>query len=192
MPNRDWWSALWPDPMGTLRAVGIRPGMKVVDLCCGDGYFTAPLAELAGSEVYGLDIDPAMLEQARAEVARRGTSVVEWICGDARDLTKLVRGRVDYVLIANTFHGVPDKTGLAQAAAAVLRSGGLFTVVNWHPLPRERTTVLGKPRGPRTDMRMSPDEVCRAVEPAGFLLDRVVELRPYHYGAIFVRKWAET
>ena len=38
-----------------------------------------------------------------------------------------------------------------------------------------------------TEMRMAPDQVRAAVEPAGFRLSRVVELPPYHYGAIFIR-----
>jgi SAM-dependent methyltransferase len=76
--------------------------------------------------------------------------------GDAYDVAKLVPRLVDYVLIANTFHGVPDKLRLARAVAAVLKPGGEFAVVNWHRRPREKTTVLGKARGPRTDMRMKP------------------------------------
>ncbi len=92
---------------------------------------------------------------------------------------------MDYGLIANTFHGVPDKTAMARAVAAVLNPRGQFAIVNWHPLPRERTVVLGKPRGPKTEMRMSPHDVRLVVEPARFSLERVVELPPFHYGAVF-------
>lgn len=56
------------------------------------------------------------------------------------------------------------------------------------PLPREQTTVLGKPRGPATPMRMSPEAVQAVVEPAGFVLERIVELPPFHYGAVFDAK----
>jgi hypothetical protein len=35
---------------------------------------------------------------------------------------------------------------------------------------------------------MSPEQTRVAVEPAGFELGRVVELPPYHYGAVFARK----
>jgi SAM-dependent methyltransferase len=185
MPDRDWWSALWPDPEDVVRSLGVEPGMVVVDLCCGDGYFTAPLARIVAGKLYGVDIDPAMLEQTRTELTRTGTTVLELICADARELPKLVPGKVDYVLIANTFHGVPEKTAMARAAAAVLKPGGRFAIVNWHKLPRDRTVVLGKPRGPKTEMRMSPDDVRLAVEPAGFTLERVVELPPFHYGAVF-------
>jgi len=44
MPDPDWWQTLWPNPDATITALGIRAGMEVVDLCCGDGYFTAAIA----------------------------------------------------------------------------------------------------------------------------------------------------
>lgn len=191
MPDRDWWQALWPDPEGMLRALGIKPEMTVLDLCCGDGYFTAPLAALVEGKVIGLDIDPDMLDQARAEVSRLGASVSRWICGDADDLEDLLSERVDFVLIANTFHGVPDQTGLARTAVSALKPGGLFAVVNWHQIAREKTTVLGKPRGPKTEMRMATEDVRKVVEPAGFQLADVVELPPYHYGAVFQKPRVE-
>lgn len=185
MPDRGWWAELWPDPEATLRALGITPEMTVLDLCCGDGWFTAPLARLTDGKVYALDLDPEMLAAARAEVETAGATVLGWLEGDARDLDTLLQEKVDYVLIANTFHGVPDQTGLARAVAAILNPGGRFAVVNWHARPRADTPVLGQPRGPRTEMRMTPEETCVVVEPGGFILHEVVELRPYHYGAVF-------
>lgn len=187
MPDRDWWTALWPDPKRVLRALGLTPQMTVVDLCCGDGYFTAVLSAIVGGKVYGVDIDPAMLDLARHELRERGAEVRDLLCADARDLPAVLPAKVDFVLIANTFHGVPDKPGLARAVAAVLKPDGRFAVVNWHPLPREKTAVLGKPRGPKTELRMSPQDVRKSVEPAGFALDKLIELPPYHYAAVFRR-----
>jgi hypothetical protein len=40
MPDPGWWEALWPDPAGVLAKVGLKPGMDVIDLCSGDGWFT--------------------------------------------------------------------------------------------------------------------------------------------------------
>lgn len=185
MPDRDWWAALWPDPAAVLTALGIAPDMTVLDLCCGDGWFTAPLARLTGGRVYALDLDPEMLAAARAEVETAGATVLRWLEGDARDLGKLLEEKVDYALIANTFHGVPDQTGLARAVAAILKPDGRFVVVNWHARPREETPVLGSPRGPKTEMRMTPEATRAVVEPAGFDLEQVVELPPFHYGAVF-------
>jgi predicted methyltransferase len=185
MPDRDWWSALWPEPERVLRALGIEPGMTAADLCCGDGYFTVPLARIVEGRVYGLDVDPDMIEKTRNELERNGESVLQLICADARELSGLISSNVDYALIANTFHGVPEKAEMARAVASIIIPGGQFAVVNWLPLPREETVVLDQPRGPKTEMRMSPDEVRSVIEPAGFRLDRVIDLPPFHYGAVF-------
>lgn len=187
MPDRDWWAALWPDPMTVLRQLGIEPGMTVLDLCCGDGYFTAPLARLVDGRVYALDLDPAMIGTAKAEVARQGASVRQWLSADARKVGDLFLEQLDYILMANTFHGVPDQAGLARAVRLALRPKGKFCIVNWHRLPRKDTAVLGQPRGPRTDLRMSPERVKGVVEPAGFQSAGVIELPPYHYGIVFDR-----
>ena len=184
-PDRDWWAALWPRPQETLRALGIEPRMTVLDLCCGDGYFTAPLATLVQGKVIALDLDCEVLERARVEVTRQGASVQQWLCADAMAVVAHVAEAVDYVLMANTFHGVPDQTSLARAVHSVLRRQGLFAIVNWYPSQREDTPVLGEPRGPRAEMRMSPQAVAAVVQSAGFSAARIVELPPYHYGAVF-------
>jgi len=41
------------------------------------------------------------------------------VLGDARDLPRLVRNNMDFVFIANTFHGVPNKLDLSRAVYAV-------------------------------------------------------------------------
>jgi SAM-dependent methyltransferase len=71
MPDADWWQALWPQPQQVLGALGIRPDMKVVDLCCGDCLFTAPLALLV-RHVIAIDIDPNMMAVTRTKIAARG------------------------------------------------------------------------------------------------------------------------
>lgn len=186
MPDRNWWYALWPDPDGVVRALQIERGMTVVDLGCGDGYFTVAIARMVNpGRVIGFDLDPAMLKQAQAACA--GMMNCDWLLGDAMELSRLVGSPADYVLIANTFHGVPDKTALAREVATALKPNGRFAIVNWHPLPREETTVLGEARGPRTELRMSPEQTCAVVQPVGFKLETLVEVPPYHYGAIFVR-----
>jgi SAM-dependent methyltransferase len=187
MPDADWWQVLWPDPAKVLIAMGVEPGMVVVDLCCGDGLFTAPLARIA-ARVYAIDIDPDLLERSRALVAAAGPTNSDFIVADAMSVAAVVPAPVDYVFLANTFHGIPDQTGLARAVAATLKSKGQFGVVNWHRRPREATVVLGQPRGPRTEMRIEARDVAVFVQAAGLMLNRTVELRPYHYGAIFTKE----
>ena len=187
MPDKDWWSDLWPDPRGVLHTLGFDQGMRAVDLCCGDGHFTAPMSSLLDGRVYGIDLDPEMLALAQKAVEEAGAPSCTWIKTDAMDMVRLIPEKVDIVLIANTFHGVPEQTGLAESVLGVLKPGGRFVIINWHVAPREETTVLGKPRGPRTDMRMSPDDVRAVVEPAGFTFVETIALPPYHYGTVFYK-----
>lgn len=114
MPDRDWWQALWPNPKDVLRSIDITPNMVVLDLCCGDGYFTIPLAEMT-TKVYGLELDGALLEQATKDAAALNIQNCHWIQGDAMQIANSIPEFVDYVLIANTFHGIPDKHELAPA-----------------------------------------------------------------------------
>jgi ubiquinone/menaquinone biosynthesis C-methylase UbiE len=184
MPDADWWQALWSDPVKILVEMGVKFGMVVVDLCCGDGLFTAPLARIADC-VYAIDIDPAMLDRAMAQVAAAGATNCHFVLADAMNVDAVVPKPVDYVFLANTFHGVPDKLGLARAIAATLKPTGQLGIVNWHRRPREETVVLGQPRGPRTEMRIEAHDVAAIVKPACLSLNRTIELRPYHYGAVF-------
>ena len=184
MPDADWWEALWPRPGEVLANLGIEPNMDVIDLCCGDGLFTAPLARMV-RHVVAIDLDAAMLDAARTKVAAAKVANCDFVEGDAYAVAELVDRPADFVLMANTFHGVPDKLRLARAVAMVLKPRGRFAIINWHGRPRDETTVLGQPRGPKTEMRMTPDDVAATVEPAGLKFAGVIELPPYHYAAIF-------
>ncbi len=65
--------------------------------------------------------------------------------------------------------------------------GGRFVVINWYKRPREETVVLDQPRGPKTEMRLNPEDVARDVVAAGFILEPIIDLPPYHYGAVFTK-----
>jgi ubiquinone/menaquinone biosynthesis C-methylase UbiE len=187
MPDPGWWEALWPDPAKVLRDVGVTSGMDVIDLCSGDGWFTFPLTQIARS-VIAIDIDAALLEAAKVRIAERGGAPnCTFVEADAYDIAGVIHTPVDHVFLANAFHGVPDRPRLARAVHDVLKPGGLFAIVSWHARPREQTTVLGEPRGPATELRMTPEQTIAAVEPGGLRFRDRVEVSPYHYGAVFER-----
>jgi SAM-dependent methyltransferase len=184
MPTAGWWEALWPDPTGVLAAVGLKPGMEVVDLCSGDGWFTLQIAKIA-RHVTAIDIDPNLLHVARHRLAESSLTNCEFISGDAYALANLVSRSVDFVFMANAFHGVPDAPRLARAVRTTLNASGHFAIVNWHQRPREETVILGEPRGPKTELRLSPEQTISALEAGGLKLAYLVEIPPYHYGAVF-------
>jgi ubiquinone/menaquinone biosynthesis C-methylase UbiE len=186
MPTTGWWEVLWPNPASVLEAIGLRPNMDAIDLCCGDGWFTLEMAK-AARRVVAIDIDLPMLEVARDRLTKSGSTNCVFVEGDAYKLPELGRRPVDFVLMANAFHGVPDQPRLAQAVCKTLKPGGRFAVVNWHQRPRDETTILGQPRGPKTELRMPPEQTIKSVEASGLRFVALVELPPYHYAVIFER-----
>jgi ubiquinone/menaquinone biosynthesis C-methylase UbiE len=186
MPTAGWWDALWPNPAGVLEAVGLRRDMAAIDLCCGDGWFTLPMSKVAAS-VVAIDIDRNMLEAARDRLAAAGATNCEFVEGDAYELAELTRRPVDFVLMANAFHGVPDQPRLADAIGKALKPAGRLAVVNWHQRRREETTILGEPRGPKSELRMSPEQTIASIEAGGLIFAGLVELPPYHYAVIMER-----
>ncbi len=186
MPTAGWWEALWPDPAGVLAAVGIAQGMHVIDLCSGDGWFTLQIAKLA-AHVTAIDIDRRLLDVARIRLIESGFRNCDYVEGDAYDIARLAPGPADFVFMANVFHGVPDRARLARAVHAALRPGGRFAIVNWHPRPREQTVVLGAPRGPKTELRLSAAQTVAAVEAGGLAAILQVEVPPYHYAVVCQR-----
>jgi len=187
MPPAGWWEALWPDPAGVLRSVGIKPGMAVIDLCSGDGWFTLQIAKIA-KHVVAIDIDANLLAVARQRLSESGITNCDYVAGDAYKISELWRAPVDFVFMANAFHGVPDKPRLARSVRDALKPSGRFAIVNWHPRPREETTILGEPRGPRTELRMPPDQTIEAAEVDGLKFVKLVDVPPYHYGVLLERE----
>jgi protein-L-isoaspartate O-methyltransferase len=188
-PDWDWWSRLWPTPGATLRDLGLASGESVAEVGCGSGYFALPAARIAESEpVYAVDLDETLLDELDELAEQQDIENVIPIHGDARNLTGVLPEPVTTLVVANTFHGVDDQSGLVEQAVEVIESGGRLIVVNWHERPRETTTVGGERRGPPTELRMTPGETEEAVlSAAPFERNQQVELPPYHYALVFER-----
>lgn len=184
MPDATWWQALFPNPAQILTLVGLERGMDAVDLGSGDGWFTLAMAKVA-RHVMAVDIDAKMLALTSSRLAQDGTTNCDYQLGDAYRLAEFVPRPVDFVFMANSFHGVPDRERLVRTVGQALKLGGHFAIINWHQLPREQTTVLGQPRGPKSELRLSPEQTVKAVEAGGLKSTTIIDIPPYHYGAVF-------
>jgi tRNA/tmRNA/rRNA uracil-C5-methylase (TrmA/RlmC/RlmD family) len=61
------------------------PLICAVYLCCGDGLFTLAIARQA-AHVVAIDLDPVMLDRARARLSGAGVGNCEIVEGDAYDV----------------------------------------------------------------------------------------------------------
>jgi ubiquinone/menaquinone biosynthesis C-methylase UbiE len=186
-PDWDWWSRLWPAPGETLRKAGVTSGDTLAEIGSGNGYFALPAARIVDPQtVYAVDIDAALLEELSHLADQQAIENVRTVVGDARRLSEQLPEPVDVALVANTFHGVDEITPFVQQVAESLRPGGRLIIVNWKDVPRETTRIGGEPRGPPTELRLSPEETARNVlDETAVTLEQTIELPPYHYALAF-------
>jgi len=113
-----------------LKKHGITSG-KVLEVGCGNGRICIPIAK-RGFDVTGVDISASYVEDARKRAIKHKVKS-HFICGDMRNLSRLVRGKYDVVLSVWTSIGYYDKKTdqkLFKMIAQRLRKNGLFLVLN--------------------------------------------------------------
>jgi len=189
-PDWDWWGRVWPTPGETLRDLGVKPGDGVAEIGSGNGYFALPAAQIVDpGPVYAVDVDGDLLADLVALADAQGIENLRTVEGDARDLPGLLPEPVDVALLLNAFHGIPEPETVVAGIAETIADGGRFVVVNWRDRPREETAIGGEPRGPPTDLRLSPAATREAVAAVGtdLTLVREIDLPPFHYALVFER-----
>jgi SAM-dependent methyltransferase len=108
----------------------IAPGMRVLDLACGNGNVAIPAAR-AGAQVTGVDIAPNLLEQAR-DRARSESLAIVFEEGDAEDLP-YADEHFDLVLSMFGAMFAPRPEQAAAEMLRVCRRGGKIAMANWTP-----------------------------------------------------------
>jgi ubiquinone/menaquinone biosynthesis C-methylase UbiE len=121
---------LFTNPGRILRGL-VGPGDTAVDLGCGPGFFTLPLAEMVGDEgfVIAVDLQQAMLDKVRARAERKGlTPRIRLHPCEAGSLG-LDDERADFALAFWMVHEVPDQWRFFRETHDLLRSGARLLVV---------------------------------------------------------------
>jgi ubiquinone/menaquinone biosynthesis C-methylase UbiE len=108
----------------------VAPGNLCLDMCCGMGYFSVPLAIQAGStgHVTGVDIQSRMLESAARRAKEEGLADRISLCL-ATDSAWLLPEHYDFILAFWMLHEVPDRMGLLETFRKVLKASGRVLLV---------------------------------------------------------------
>lgn len=168
-PARD----AWQKPDEVVRVLAIAPGMTVADLGTGTGYFLSRLSRAVGPNgaVLALDVEPDMIRYVRERAAREGLAVVRAEAVPADD-PRLPAGKVDRVLVVDTWHHIADRDAYAKKLAAGLAPGGAVFVVDF---------TMETKQGPPVHHRIRAEEVMATLSAAGLRAEIVPEDLPEQY-----------
>jgi len=159
-------------------AIGTLKGAVVADIGAGVGYFTWRLAARVGPQgkVYAVDIQPAMLDQLRRNMAVRKLANYEAVLGAAGD-PRLPAGRIDLALLVDVYHEFSQPQAMVRKSRASLTPAGRMVLLEYR---KEDPQVPILPAH-----KMSVAEVKAEIEPEGFRLDKTLENLPRQHVLIF-------
>jgi len=154
-PDRD----RWQKPGELVALLAITPGMTVVDLGAGTGYFMPYLTAATGpsGKLLALDVEADMVRYLGERATREGRPNVE-ARQVAPDDPGLAAASVDRILIVDTWHHIGDRVAYAGRLAAALRPGGSLWVVDF---------TLDSDIGPPVEHRLAAADVAAELRAAG-------------------------
>ena len=119
-------------------SLGITPGMKVLDLGCGDGTTALPAAR-RGAEVLGVDIARNLVDAGNRRAQAEGLTNIRFQQGDASCLMGIADHRFDLVVSIFGAMFAPKPFDVAKEMVRVTRPGGRIVMGNW--IPNDPTLV---------------------------------------------------
>jgi ubiquinone/menaquinone biosynthesis C-methylase UbiE len=117
-----------------MQLVGDPAGKAVIDIACGEGYYSRMMRHRGAARVVGVDMSDGMIALAQQAEAQQRLGV-EYVVGDARTLA--VEGEFDLAVAAwllNYTHDLAELDAMCQAVARCLKPGGRFVTVNSSPV----------------------------------------------------------
>lgn len=182
MPEESYWETLFDVPL-VLDRLKVRPDVRdAIEVGCGYGTFSLPIARRIKGTLRAFDIDPAMVDRTSERASSEGISNLQ---ADLRDVVKEGFGveeeSQDAVFLFNILH-CEEPVALLLESSRKLHSSGRCLVIHWRYDP-------GTPRGPDLSIRPKPEQIVDWAKEAGLVPQQIepINLPPWHFGMIFVK-----
>lgn len=176
MPEQAYWDSLF-DLDTILQWMGCAGGLElVVEIGCGYGTFTVPVAAATKGRLIGFDIEQSMLDIAQGNADKAGVNNLELRKRDVlAEGTGLVAGCADRVMLFNILH-FSERRQLLMEVSRILKPGGQVDILHWR---KDKAT----PRGPQIDTRPDTTMILHATEGTDLVQKGSASvLPPYHWG----------
>jgi toxoflavin synthase len=116
-----------------MTSIGDPAGKTVIDIACGDGFYSRMIRHRGAAKVTGVDLSEKMIELARGTEAEQRLGI-DYIVGDGRNLRP--GPEYDIAMAAYFLNYARDRAELDAMCVGVarcLKPGGRFVTVNSNP-----------------------------------------------------------
>jgi ubiquinone/menaquinone biosynthesis C-methylase UbiE len=164
----------WQNPEAILKESGLKPGMTLIDLGCGEGFFTIPAARYIGltGKVYGVDVDRTGIQNLQEKARAEGLTNIELIAGTAEE-TGVCSGCADIVFLGIVLHDFENPPRVLVNTLKMLKPGGRLVNLDWK---KENMNI-----GPPLTKRFDEVTAARLIESAGFKIQSTKNSGQFHY-----------
>ena len=157
-----------------LANLGMKQGMTICDMGCGNGFYTLQLAKMTGEtgRVYGVDIQREMLKLLNQRADEQGIKNVTPVLGSFTD-PRLPKGKIDLILLVDVYHEFSHPEQMLAAMRAALAPGGVCVLVEFRS---EDPEVLIKP-----EHKMSKAQIMKEWPANGFKVIKEFDGLPWQH-----------
>ena len=150
----------------------LSSAMHVADIGCHEGYLTMKLSPLVGDEgqVYAVDIEKYKLARLSKRLKAKSISNVETIHGDA-DNPRLPAGRLDRIVILDTYHEIEDYEKVLRHLYLALKPGGKLVIIE--PIATSRASWTRKEQADKHEISLR--YVLEDLDQAGFQVTNTID-----------------
>jgi ubiquinone/menaquinone biosynthesis C-methylase UbiE len=113
-------------------SLGVKKGMRVLDLGCGDGTTAVPAAQ-RGADVLGIDIAENLVAAGNRRAKELGLTNLRFQEGDASNLSGVADAQFDLVVTIFGAMFAPKPFDVAKEMVRVTKPGGRIVMGNWIP-----------------------------------------------------------
>lgn len=107
----------------------VQPGMRIIDIGCGPGRVTIPLAQKEGAhlEVVAMDIQQGMLDRVRQKAKDMHFENIDYLNGAIGE-GKLASNNYDRALLVSVLGEIPNQSSAFEEIFQALKPGGVVSI----------------------------------------------------------------
>jgi SAM-dependent methyltransferase len=182
MPEEVYWNSLFDIPL-IITWLDIKNSIgPIVEIGCGYGTFTVPIARATNNQVLSFDIESSMIETARNNVRHSGITNVQFFQRDILEAgTGLETNSIGMIMLFNILH-FDERRSMFIEASRILKQSGVVAIIHWRK-------DIETPRGPIISLRPDQEIILDSISGLDLYLhgkSRILE--PYHWGIKLMKR----